>query len=144
MGRTVDQSDLEVYHFEAAQDTVQIKWTEKLEAAASLESAGLKQLEKRIDGETGSEYRRLREQFSSILHAWFAQIALLSAKIEPEFLPNPEIVQIFLDTTPRPPLREREAFRILKEAENLTSVLRSNANDELALRSFALSVAIRK
>ena len=127
-----------------AQDTTQIKWADKLEAASSLESAGLKQIEKRIDGETGSEYRRLREQFSSILHTWFAQIAMLSAKIDPQFLPNPEIVQIFLDSDPRPALREREAFRILKEAEHLTAILRSNANDELALRSFALSAAIRK
>ncbi len=127
-----------------AQDSVKAKWAPKMEAASDLESSGIKLIEKRMEGEIGSEYRRLREQYSSLIHAWFAQIAMLSAKVDVTLLPNPELIQIFLDTQPRPVIREREAFRMLQEAENLVQMLKTNVNDELAIRSFVLTIAIRK
>jgi len=44
----------------------------------------------------------------------------------------------------QPAVREREALRMLTLAEGLTDTLRTNVNDALAIRSFVLSVAIRK
>lgn len=125
-----------------AKKLVAAKWEERLEMAKNLESAGMKLLEKRIAGEEGCEYRRLREQFISLLHTWFAQIALLAENTGREFLPNPEVLEPFFNTEPQPELNSREAFRTLAETESLLRSLRTNVSDELAIRSFCLSVAI--
>ena len=125
-----------------AEATVQERWAERLKAAENLESAAEKLIEKRMDGETGCEYLRLREEFLSILHTWFAQVALVAEGTPLELLPNPEVVRVWLDADPRPMLPPDEAARMLGEAENLVRVLNTNVNDELAVRAFALSVAI--
>ena len=125
-----------------AEATVQNRWEERLKSAENLESAAMKLIEKRMDGETGCEYIRLREEFLSILHTWFAQIALVSEGTPVELLSNPEVVRVWLDADPRPMLPPDEAARMLYEAENLVRVLNTNVNDELAVRAFALSVAI--
>lgn len=128
---------------DAAAGTVTAKWEPKMKEAQNLEQAGIKLLERRIAGETSCEYRRLREQFISFIHAWFAQIAILSAGIDPALLPNPEIMTPWLEDPDRPKIREREALRMLGEAEELIRVLRTNVNDELALRAFALKSLTR-
>ena len=125
-----------------AETTVQNRWEERLKSAENLESAAMKLIEKRMDGETGCEYLRLREEFLSILHAWFAQIALVAEGTPRELLSNPEVVQVWLDASPRPAITPDEAARMLSEAENLVRVLNTNVSDELAVRAFALSVAI--
>ena len=104
----------------------------------ALENAGVKLIEKRIDGEAGSEYRRSREQFISLIHTWFAQITLLTEDVPPEMMPNAEILP--------DPERVRQLFtperarRMLDAAENLLAALHTNVNDELALRTFCLSI----
>jgi len=128
----------------AAADTVNAKWADELQNFDTLESAGQKLIEKRIDGEISGEYRRLREQFSSLIHAWFAQIYMLSSKIDRKYLPNPEIVNVFLNDPEPHVLHEREALRQLTEAENLTQLLNTNVNDELAIRTFSLSIAMQR
>lgn len=125
-----------------ASETVQARWADRLKSAENLESAAMKLLEKRIEGETGCEYLRLREEFLSILHAWFAQIALVAEGTPRELLSNPEVVSVWLDASPRPEISPDEAARMLAEAENLVRVLNTNVSDELAVRAFALSVAI--
>ena len=125
-----------------AETTVQDRWADRLKSSENLEPAAMKLIEKRMDGETGCEYLRLREEFLSILHTWFAQIALVSEGTSPELLSNPEVVRVWLDSDPRPELPPDEAARMLSEAENLVRVLNTNVNDELAVRAFALSVAI--
>ena len=125
-----------------AETTVQGRWADRLKSAENLESAAMKLIEKRMDGETGCEYICLREEFLSILHTWFAQIALVSEGTPVELLSNPEVVRVWLDADPRPMLPPDEAARMLYEAENLVRVLNTNVNDELAVRAFALSVAI--
>ena len=120
------------------------KWKPRLEAAQQLESAGLKQLEKRRDGEAGCEYRRLREQFISIVHTFFAQLALLAGGMGKEILPNPEIMEFYFQSPEREKIKERDALRMLTLAEKLCDTLRTNVSDTLALRTFCLSVAIKK
>ena len=122
----------------AAQQTAKERWTPRLEAAKELENAGIKLIEKRIDGEAGSEYRRNREQFISLIHAWFAQITLLTEDVSPDMMPNPEIL-------PDPEKVRRlftpeRARRMLDAAENLLTAMNTNVNDELALRTFCLSI----
>ncbi len=125
-----------------AEKAVAEKWASRLEAAKNLESAGIKQLEKRIAGEEGCEYLRLREQFISILHTWFAEIALIAGGSPRELLPNPEILEELFSSPVRPKLKTAEAFRHLNEAEELLKALRTNVSDELAIRSFCLNVAL--
>ena len=123
---------------DAARLTAQERWTPRLEAAKELENAGVKLIEKRIDGEAGSEYRRSREQFISMIHTWFAQITLLAEGVPLEMMPNPEILP--------DPEKVRKLFtperarRMLDAAENLIAALNTNVNDELALRTFCLSI----
>ena len=122
----------------AAQVTAQERWADRLKAAEELENAGVKLIEKRIDGEAGSEYRRNREQFISLIHTWFAQINLLAEGVPLELMPNPEIL-------PDPEKVRRlftpeRARRMLDAAENLLAALNTNVNDELALRTFCLSI----
>ena len=125
-----------------AETTVQNRWADRLKSSENLEPAAMKLIEKRMDGETGCEYLRLREEFLSILHTWFAQIALVSEGTPVELIPNPEVIRIWLDAVPRPEISPDEAARMLGEAENLVRVLNTNVSDELAVRSFALSIAI--
>ena len=127
---------------QTANESIEKKWESRMTEAQQLESAGLKLLEKRRDGEAGCEYRRLREQFISIIHAFFAQLALYAGGVDRSVLPNPEI----MDACFKDPItvKEREALRMLTLAEELTDTLRTNVNDALAIRSFVLSAAIRK
>ena len=76
------------------------------------------------------------------MHAFFAQLALLSGGMKQEILPNPEIMEAYFQSPTE--VKEREALRMLTLAEKLTDTLRTNVNDALALRTFALSVAIKK
>lgn len=127
--------------YDKAEASVNEKWKSRLAESDNLESSAKKLIETRMEGETGCEYRRLREEFLSIIHTWFAQLVLL-ASAQDAVLPNPEIMSLWLEASPRPSIAPREAVRMLSEAEYLLRVLNTNVNDELAVRSFALSVAI--
>ena len=122
----------------AAQLSAQERWAPRLEAAKEQESSGVKMIEKRIDGEAGSEYRRSREQFISMIHAWFAQLVLLAEDIPAEMMPNPEILPDAEKV--RKLFTPERARRMLDAAENLIAALNTNVNDELALRTFCLSI----
>lgn len=125
----------------SAQNLVKSKWESRLEAAQNLESAAQKLIAKRMEGEAGCEYRRLREEFLSILHTWFAQLDFLANGIPEEKLPNPELLRPWLEADPRPAIDPKESARLLNEAEHLLRTLRSNVNDALAVRSFAFNAA---
>lgn len=107
-----------------------------------LDSAAKKILEKRKEGVSGSEYRQFREEFLSIIHTWFAQLLFVTTA-SAENLPNPEIMRIWLQEENPAKISPNEAVRFLSEAEYLLRVLRSNVNDELAIRCFAYSIAFR-
>ncbi len=126
----------------AAKETVGAKWAKRLEdAAESLEEPARKLLERRAAGETSSEYRRMREQFISMIHAWFAQTALLAEGAPRETLPNPEIMAPLFEAGPA--IDAKAAHGRLNMAEELLRSLRTNVNDELALRAFCLNVALK-
>ena len=123
--------------YDAAKKEVEERWAARVEAAKNLENAGVKLIEKRIEGETSSEYRRYREQFISMIHTWFAQLALLASGLGAEMLPNPEILDpASLQHKPE----EEKAYKALSFAEDLLKAMRTNVNDELALRTFCLKV----
>jgi hypothetical protein len=126
---------------DVAEKTVNEKWEDRLKEAENLESAGVKLLEKRIAGEVSCEYRRLREHFISYVHAWFAQLAILASGTGKDLLPNPEVMEVWFNKEENAKIRPREVFHMLTEAEELVRSLRTNVNDELALRAFMLNAA---
>lgn len=128
---------------EEARKTVAERWASRLENAKNLESAGFKLLERRVAGEEGCEYRRLREQFVSLLHSWFAQTALMAGGMPKEVLPNPEVLSPVFQADPMPVMEEQDLFRMMNLAEKLLSALRTNVSDELAIRTFCLNVAMK-
>lgn len=127
--------------YQAASEEAQQEWAPRMEQAKELESAGMKLLEKRLEGAAGSRYRRSREQFMSLIHSWCALLALRSCKIPLEILPNRELGESMGDLPEK--IGEKRAFKILDHAENLLSFLQVNVNDELALRTFCLNAAVK-
>lgn len=127
--------------YQAAYDEAKEEWASRLEQAKELESAGLKLLEKRLEGAAGSRYRRSREQFMSLIHTWCALLALRSCAIAPETLPNQEIAENMGDLPEK--IGEKRAFRILDHACELLSSIQVNVSDELALRAFCLNAAVK-
>ena len=121
-----------------ARNDAQERWNARLEAAKELENAGVKLIEKRIEGETGSLYRRSREQFMSLIHTFYAQLLLYCEGTDPSLIPNPELL-------PDPEkikahVNADRAQRMLQSAESLLGAMSTNVNDELALRTFCLSI----
>ena len=122
----------------AAQLAAEERWAARLESAKELENAGVKLIEKRIDGEAGSEYRRNREQFISMIQTWFAQVVLLAEQLPLEVMSNPEILPDAAKVHSL--LSPERARRMLDAAESLLAALQTNVNDELAIRTFCLSI----
>lgn len=127
--------------YQASMEEAEQEWAPRMEQAKELESAGLKLLERRLEGAAGSRYRRSREQFMSLLHSWCALLALRSCNIPLEILPNRELGETMGDLPEK--IGEKRAFKILDQAETLLFSLRANVNDELALRTFCLNAALK-
>ena len=106
-------------------------------------AAGKKLLEKRVNGEISCEYLRLREEFLSCLHTFFAQAVLIREGIPLELLPNKEL---FAPPFPMEKLQETDLdylYQILDFSETLLRAMRTNANDDLAIRAFCLKAAFK-
>lgn len=128
---------------EEAEKTVAEKWAPRLAESENLESAGKALIEKRIKGEESCEYRRLRDLFLSMIHAYFAQLALLVSNTPAELLPNPELFEHSIRQNEAEEFGADRAFRCLAYAEDLLRAMRTNANDQLAIRAFCLKIAFK-
>ncbi len=126
-----------------AQKTVAEKWKTRMEQSENLEASGLARLEKRIKAEESTEYLRMRESVLSCLHAYFAQAVLILSGAPDEQLPNPELLGEPFDPEKFRKIPPDFANHALNCAENLLRTLRTNANDELAIRSFCLKIAFK-
>ena len=108
-------------------------------ASASEDPSFMKQLETRITDAASGEYIRRRRRFISFITAFCSQIFMLSRGVDREALPEKSI----FDHLPIPlTIPEERGYAILKEAEDLEYTLRFNVNDELALRTFAVNIAM--
>ena len=106
-----------------------------------MEKDGRDDMEERKEAEASGEYRRMREEFVSLIHSFFAQAALVAAGAPLQTLPNPETIEPLLKANA--PLSESSTMSKLDLAEDLMRSLRTNVNDELALRVFCLNVALK-
>lgn len=128
---------------DSAEKTVNEKWKPKLDASENLDSTGKKLLEKRVNGEISCEYLRLRDEFLSCLHTFFAQAILYREGVTAELLPNRELF------APPFPIEQLDRcdmeylYHILGLAEDLLRAMRTNANDDLAIRTFCLKAVFQ-
>ena len=83
---------------------------------------------------------RERRAFVSAISVFASQLFLLSRGVAKEELPNPEI---FRDVQIPERIAPAEGDRILREAEELERTLRFPVNEELALRTFAINLALK-
>jgi DNA polymerase-3 subunit delta' len=113
-------------------------WEPRLVAVAEADSRIRKRVEDRHEAAARAAYLKLREIFLSCIHAWFAQVYLLSAGVDPAQLPNPEVLAGFDPASLILP--EDRAARRLHEAETLLRNLGWNVRDDLALTAFCLAV----
>ncbi|MDD5727853.1 MAG: hypothetical protein PHV59_04730 [Victivallales bacterium] len=123
----------------SAQTSTEKEWESRLEYAAELEGPMRKRIIARFEAEVAGEYIRKRNYFNSALHTWFAQTWALASGTRPETLANPEIFQ---DLEIPEQIDEPNARNALKAVDKLLFELQFNVNEELALRSFCLNVAI--
>ncbi|QSH41707.1 hypothetical protein P0136_06645 [Lentisphaerota bacterium ZTH] len=123
----------------AATERVEAEWEQRLTTSKELEPAVRKRIEKQFDAAVAGEYIRERTYFMSALHTWFAQTYHLSSGASFENLANPEI----FDGLKLPGrIDEKEAARALNCVDKMLSDLRFNVNEELAIRTCGLTIAL--
>lgn len=113
------------------------------EAIAAAENAGDTALRKRLEGrrddEISGSFMRCRAKFLGVIEAYCSQIFMLSCGITPAQLPHPELLE---GLTPLPMTSAQRGSFVLKQSEELCRTLNYNVSLELALRSFALKLAL--
>ena len=98
----------------------------------------LKTLEERRSNAASGNYMQIRQEYLSGIHSFFAQLYMLGNNVAFDDLPDNgifagrEIPQISAERT----------AGMLKETETLLYTLLFNVNETLALRTFAISVAL--
>ena len=126
---------------ESARETAEAGFQDITSSAAVADDAAfLKQLETRIADAASGEYIRNRRRFTGLINTFCSQIFMLSRGVKREDLPCASV----FDHLPIPlEIPEERGNAVLKEAEELEYTLRFNVNDELALRTFAVNLAMR-
>ena len=126
---------------DAAQEETEAEFKTLSDSAAATEdTAFIKQLDSRIADAASGEYIRKRRRFIALISSFCSQIFMLSQGASRDTLPNPEL----FDHLPLPVnISPERGAAVLKESEDLEYTLRFNVNDELALRTFAVNIAMR-
>ncbi len=125
---------------ERAKDAVEEEFAAEMESAKRSEDAAfIKRIEGRKNDAASGAYIRDRRSFIAAITTFCSQIFLLANGAKTADLPNGELFDHLAIPANIDPER---AARILKEAEDLEYTLRFNVNDELALRTFAINVAM--
>ena len=111
-----------------------------MEAAKRSEDAVyIKRAESRKNDAASGAYIRDRRSFIAAITSFCSQLFLLANGARAIDLPNPEL----FDHLAIPAVIDKErAAAILKEAGELENTLRFNVSDELALRTFAINIAM--
>ena len=113
------------------------------EAIATAESLGgtarRQRLETRRADEISGAFMRCRARFLGVIEAYCSQVFMLSCGIAPDQLPHPDL---FEGLSPLPMTPAERGNFVLKQGEELCRTLNYNVSLELALRSFALQLAL--
>lgn len=123
-----------------ADASAQEEWSSQLEISKELEAPARKRIEEQYSAASVAEYLRLRGFFLGAIHTWFAMLFQLSCGADAEHLANQEF---FEETGVPENLDVKRASKTLKFAEDLIFNLRFNVNENLAIRTFCLNVALK-
>jgi len=117
------------------------EWSEQLEISKELEPPARKRIEEQFQAVGAAEYLRLRHYFLAAIHTWFAQLFQLACGADPAHLSNPEFFQ---DSGIPDPLPDEETARMmLQHTDDLLFNLIFNVDEDLAIRTFCLNIALK-
>ena len=123
-----------------AENEVGNRFDEAIAAAENAGESGLrKRLETRRADEISGAFMRCRAKFLGVIEAYCSQVFMLSCGIAPTELPHPDLLE---GLSPIPMTSAERGNYVLKQSEELVRTLNYNVNLELALRSFALQLAL--
>ncbi len=125
---------------EQSMQSVESEFANDMEIAKrSEDTAFVKRMEERKKDAASGAYMREQRSFLTAINTFCSQIYLLANGVSLVDLPNPELFE-HLNIPASIPVER--AKKILKEAEDLDYTLRFNVNSDLALRTFAINVAM--
>ncbi|MBE6356870.1 MAG: hypothetical protein E7058_07120 [Lentisphaerae bacterium] len=125
---------------EEASNQAEAEFASIMDAAKRSEDpAFIKRAEIRRNDAASGAYIRDRRNFVALITTFCSQLYLLANGADFSALPNPEI----FEHLPLPVnIDIKRASALLKHAEDLEYTLLFNVNDELALRTFAINIAM--
>jgi DNA polymerase-3 subunit delta' len=123
----------------AAAEQTSGEWAERMEAASRIDPSFAKKVEAQQTAAANGAYMRQRGQFLTAIRTYCAQLFILASGGAFEDLANPEM---FPQGEPGVIDPERAAAAN-SEAEELLFTLLFNVNEELALRTFAVNIAMK-
>ena len=114
---------------------------EELSAFVEQDSSLAKRMDTIREAKTAAEYRRLRSEILEAVHAWFCQLALLSAGVSASDAPYPELLDAAggVENLSIPKDSER-ADKDVGAADTLVRQLTGNMDEALAVDGFCLGV----
>ena len=123
-----------------AETAAKEKFADQISVAKnSGDTALVKRMEKRLENLSSGAYMQQRRKFLTLIGTFCQQVFMLSNGIPPAELPNPEL---FAGMKLPETISPQKGEKILQESDDLLNTLRFNVNDELALRTFALNIAL--
>ena len=116
------------------------RFDDAIAAAENMKDPGLrKRLESRRDDEISGAFMRMRAKFLALIETYCSQVFMLSRGILPEQLPHPELLA---GLSPLPVTTPARGSFVQEQGETLRRTLNYNVSLELALRTFALQLAL--
>ncbi len=124
----------------AAEEKVRPRFARQLEdASGSGDNALLKRIELRCADAVSGEYMRDRVRMLAAIDTFCSQVFMLSCGIPLAALPHPEL---FATVKALPAIPEERGEAVREEGAELRRTLRFNVSEELALRTFAMKLAL--
>ena len=113
------------------------RWQQAAENDAQLR----KELENEQKARESAHYLALREQMVEAIQTWAHQEYLRAIGVPLEELPHPEIIGTGTGGSPPPPAEAKKADQVMDAVEHFSRVMRTNADESLAIHAFCLEVA---
>ena len=124
---------------ESVKSQVESEWESKISRAKEFDVALAKNLNKNMESEIAGRFLSARQLLLEGIYCFASQLYLLSCGVALSDLPAGEVFE-GLESLPLPP-PERTEY-ILDAASELLNQLRFNVDEELAIRNFALKIAV--
>lgn len=124
---------------ESVKEQVESEWEARLSRAKEFDAALAKNLSKNMESEIAGKFLSGRQLLLEGIYCFASQLYLLSCGVHLNDLPGKET---FANLGNLPPPDPERAEYILDAASELLNQLRFNVDEELAIRNFALKIAV--